>query len=122
MCARFVNKIYFKSRREDFFSSDNIIVTAGGIQACHVCLGLVLETRQDVLLTSLPAYPLYQMETAYYGATFSATEIENGRATPTPEALRRAFYVWEKHAVYRFSADSPATWAGLLLGCDLAYY
>lgn len=91
VCARFVNKIYFKSRREDFFSSDNIIVTAGGIQACHVCLGLVLETRQDVLLTSLPAYPLYQMEAAYYGATFSATEIENGRATPTPEALRRAF-------------------------------
>lgn len=83
VCAAFVN--HALGLPSGHFNADNVIVTAGGIQACFVTLALVLEDREDVCLAGLPAYPLYQLQTDYFGATFAAlTDV-------TPEAVRSAF-------------------------------
>ena len=87
-CAHFVNDAYGLPAR---FAPEHVIVTAGGIQACHLALGLVLERPDDVVLATVPAYPLYQMEAAYYGATFAPMAVGDGRAAPTPQALVEAF-------------------------------
>ena len=87
-CARFVNEAYALPSSAAYGKA-NVIVTAGGIQACHNVLGLVLEDALDVVVATVPAYPLYQLETTYFGATFAPLAAEG--AAPTPQALSAAF-------------------------------
>jgi len=88
-CAAFVNSMYGLA---DAFSAENVIVTAGGIQACHLAFGLVLEGPDDVVVSTVPAYPLYQLESAYFGATFAPIALSrDGGAVPSPEGLEAAF-------------------------------
>jgi len=77
--AQFVNTMYFgkgsgssnlQHGSPHLFSAENVLITAGGIQACFNTLGLVLEGEDDVVLSSLPAYSLYQSQATYFGATF----------------------------------------------------
>jgi aspartate/methionine/tyrosine aminotransferase len=85
--AEFVNHAY---GLPDRVHANNVIITAGGIQACHLAFGLVLDGPDDVVLATVPAYPLYQLEATYFGATFAPLVTANGVA-PTPRALSRAF-------------------------------
>lgn len=86
--AAFVNHAYGLRAR---FQASNVIVTAGGIQACHCALGLVLEGPLDVLVATIPAYPLYQLEATYFGATFGPIEMSAKGAGPPPHVLTAAF-------------------------------
>ncbi|CAE8610125.1 unnamed protein product [Polarella glacialis] len=83
--AKFVNHFYGTD-----FTADHTIITAGGIQACFNTLALVVESKADVVLSTLPAYSLYQAQTSYFGGTFAAmTSGSDGRLRP--EALHAAF-------------------------------
>jgi len=87
-CAQFVNQAF---GMKDRFAREHVIVTAGGIQACHLTLGLVIEEPADVVIATLPAYPLYQLETAYFDGTFAPVEASEGSAAIEPEVLSSAF-------------------------------
>ena len=50
-----------------------------------------MASRVHTRFYQVPAYPLYQLEAAYFGATFVPIEVEPGHAAPTPDALAAAF-------------------------------
>ena len=57
--STFVNTFYSNDRRTFSFTRDHCLVTAGGIQGCFVTLALAVESAQDVVLSTVPAYALY---------------------------------------------------------------
>ena len=85
--ARFVNHFY---KAPTAFTKDHIIVTAGGIQACYLVSALMVESPADVVLTTLPAYSLYQTQTAYFGGSFVTMGTSN-EGTLSADTLRAAF-------------------------------
>lgn len=96
VAAEFVNHMYFGKGNTNAdkmtFDAENVIITAGGIQACFDTLALVLESEEDVILSTLPAYSLYQSQATYFGATFDTvkTSRDNGFKLTVKE-LRVAF-------------------------------
>eukprot|EP00411_Alexandrium_monilatum_P079823 CAMPEP_0175629872 /NCGR_PEP_ID=MMETSP0096-20121207/72722_1 /TAXON_ID=311494 /ORGANISM="Alexandrium monilatum, Strain CCMP3105" /LENGTH=123 /DNA_ID=CAMNT_0016935281 /DNA_START=212 /DNA_END=579 /DNA_ORIENTATION=+ len=82
--ASFVNHFYGMGRT---FSAENVIITAGGIQACYVTMALMVERGTDVVLSSLPAYSLYKAQTCYT-ASWSCAPPNNpsGRSLDEAEA------------------------------------
>jgi aspartate/methionine/tyrosine aminotransferase len=84
--ARFVNSVF---SLDPPFTAANTIITAGAIQAIFSCLSLSIEGPNDAVLTTLPAYGLYQQQTKHLGGTFVA--FGAGQRLPTPQGLRDAF-------------------------------
>lgn len=87
--ALFVNTAYNQTGA-NAFSKDNVIITAGAIQAIYNCLALSIEGSQDVVATPLPAYSIYQQQTNMLRGTFT-TFGGSGLRVPTPESLRELF-------------------------------
>jgi len=87
--ALFVNVAYNQTGAKAF-SKDNVIITAGAIQAIYNCLALSIEGPQDVVATPLPAYSIYQQQTNMLRGTFT-TFGGSGLRVPTPESLRELF-------------------------------
>lgn len=82
--AQFVNEAY---GLDSPFDESQVIITAGGVQACFLVFSLVIESARDVLLTTLPAYGLYQVQATHFGGTLGFVK---GRWTDA-KALRAAF-------------------------------
>ncbi len=111
--ATFVNKVYFEGRALDnddlsrssassststsasvglSFTHEDVIITAGAIQAVYNVLALSVDNASDVVVSPLPAYGLYKHTTGLLGGTFAP--ILTGSDTsfvPTGEHLRDIF-------------------------------
>lgn len=89
--ASFVNSFYFKG--DSLFGVDQVIICAGAIQAVYNCLALSIESRDDIVVTTLPAYGLYQHQTEILGGTFKTISPANSpqSSVPTLSDLRVAF-------------------------------
>ena len=72
---------------------------------------LTMASRVHTRFYQVPAYPLYQLEAAYFWATFVPIEVEPGHAAPTPDALAAAFRE-QRHPIFDFCADSATGAAG----------
>jgi len=87
--AAFVNAAYRQTGAKAF-TKDNVIITAGAIQAIYNCLALSIEGPLDVVATPLPAYSIYQQQTGMLRGTFTTFGDSNLRV-PTPDSLRELF-------------------------------
>jgi aspartate/methionine/tyrosine aminotransferase len=67
--AQFIKRFY---RTKNFatkpsIKADNIIITAGAVQAVYNVLALSIESTEDVVVSPLPAYGLYKHQTELLG-------------------------------------------------------
>jgi aspartate/methionine/tyrosine aminotransferase len=99
VCAQFVNKMYSIGQFSPSFDEENITVTSGAIQAIYCCLAISIDSPNDVVLTTLPAYGLYKQQTNILGGKFcSITTNEDNKFVPTGADLKHNF---ELHTRYQ---------------------
>ncbi len=94
ICATFVNRMYHtESMVSSFaFGRNNVIITAGAVQAVYNVLALSIDGIDDVVISPIPAYGLYQHQTGLLGGRFDVipSSLEN-RFIPTAPELRAIF-------------------------------
>ena len=92
--AKFINLFYQTSSCFTPFTAESkhIVITAGAVQAVYNTLALSIEDKDDVIVTTLPAYGLYKHQTELLGGTFYAMETEKeNNFVPTIKNLQTVF-------------------------------
>jgi aminotransferase len=92
--AEFVRKYYPLPEHAgaEALDQDHVLITTGAAQAVYNCLALVVGSKEDVVLSPLPAYGLYLHQTNILGGTFDVVHTAADNAfKPTIVQLEAAF-------------------------------
>jgi len=90
--AAFVRAHYKLPAHAPAINAGNVIITAGAAQAVYNCLALSVGCKDDVVLSPLPAYALYEHQTNVLNGTFDVIETRGENTfKPTVADLEAAF-------------------------------
>jgi aspartate/methionine/tyrosine aminotransferase len=102
----FVKKFYPLPTHSGELSREHVLLTTGVTAAAYSILTLSIHEKEDVVLSPLPVYAVYEHQTAILGGTFDGIVTQQERRwKPTIEDMEKAF---QKHTKKESKAEDRA--------------